>query len=268
MTSLIARGWRYVGALFSSAFDQVADPRIQVQMALEEARRQHQLLTEQAAAVLGNERELEIKVGRAMAEVERMRTAAGRALMLADRAYRAGDEPTARGHEETAALFAVQLAGAESMAAELADARDRSASAAAVARRAVDGSAHLLHARLTEGSRLTTEIEAARMQERMAATLTALDAMAPSGSIPTLEQIRARVDRRVSIAAARSELAGSGTGARMLEIERAGLEETGRQKLLEIRQALGLPERASPSSGYGTPLVERGDESGSGEVST
>lgn len=248
MTSLIGRGWRYFGALIGSALDQVADPRLQVQMALEEARRQHQLLTEQAAAVLGNERELEIKVGRAMAEVERVRTATGRALMLADRASRGGDVQAARGHEETASLFAVQLAGAESAAAELADARDRSAGAAAAARRAVDHSAHLLHARLTEGARLTTEIEAARMQERMAETLSALDAMAPSGSVPTLDQIRARVDRRVSIAAARSELAGSGTGARMLEIERAGLEESGRQKLVEIRHALGLPERTSPDS--------------------
>jgi phage shock protein A len=248
MASLIARGWRYLGAALGSALDQVADPRLQVQMALEEARRQHQLLTEQAAAVLGNERELEIKVGRAMAEVERVRTATGRALMLADRASRTGDEAAARGHEETAALFAVQLAGAESTAAELADARDRSAGAAAAARRAVDHSAHLLQARLAEGSRLTTEIEAARMQERVADTLTALDALAPSGSIPTLEQIRVRVDRRVSIAAARSELAGTGTGARMLEIERAGLEETGRQKLVEIREALGLPERTGPSS--------------------
>jgi phage shock protein A len=248
VTSVIARGWRYLGALVGSALDQVADPRLQVQMALEEARRQHQLLAEQAAAVLGNERELEIKVGRAMAEVERVRTATGRALMLADRASRDGDEPAARGHEETAALFAVQLAGAESTAAELADARDRSAGAAAAARRAVDQSAHLLQSRLTEASRLTTEIEAARMQERMADTLTALDAMAPSGPVATLDQIRARVDRRISIAAARSELAGSGAGARMLEIERAGLQETGRQKLLEIRQALGLPQRSSPSS--------------------
>ena len=247
MTSLIARGWRYFGALLGSALDQLADPRLQVQMAVEGAKRQHQLLTEQAAAVLGNERELDIKVGRAMAEVERIRTATGRALMLADRASRDGDESAARGHDQTAALFAVQLAGAESAARELADARDRSARAAAAARRAVDHSAHLLHARMTEGARLTTEIEAARMQEHVADTLTALDEMAPGRSIPTLEQIRTRVDRRVSIAAARSELAGSGTGARMLEIERAGLEETGRQKLLEIRQALGLPERTSPS---------------------
>jgi len=40
MTSLIGRGWRYFGALMGSALDQVADPRLQVQMALEEARRQ------------------------------------------------------------------------------------------------------------------------------------------------------------------------------------------------------------------------------------
>jgi phage shock protein A len=246
----------------------MADPRLQVQMALEEARRQHQLLTEQAAAVLGNERELEIRVGRAMAEVERVRTATGRALMLADRAARDGDESAARGHDETAALFAVQLAGAESTAAELIDARNRSAAAAAAARRAVDQSAYLLHARLTEGSRLITEIEAAKMQERMAETLTALDAMAPSGSVPTLDQIRTRVDQRVAIAAARSELAGSGTGARMLEIERAGLEETGRQKLLEIRQALGLPERASPSSTAIRLTTNRDGHSASEEVTT
>jgi phage shock protein A len=262
VASLIARGWRYFGALLGAALDQAADPRIQVQMALEESRKQHQLLTEQAAAVLGNEREMEIKVGRAMAEVERLRTAAGRALMLADRASREGDEQAARGHDETAGLFAVQLAGAESMAAELADARDRSSGAAAAARRAVERSAQVLHARMTEGARLSTEIEAARMQERMADTLKSLDAMAPVGSVPTLDQIRARVDHRVSIAAARSELAGSGTGARMLEIERAGLEETGRQKLLEIRQALGLPERATPSAGDVGQLPDRGDESG------
>jgi phage shock protein A len=241
----MARGWRYFGALLGSALDQIADPRLQVQMALEEARRQHQLLTEQAAAVLGNERELDIKVGRAMAEVERVRTATVRALMLADRASREGDAAAARGYEETASVFAVRLAGAESAAAELADARNRSAGAAAAARHAVDHSAHLLNARLTEGARLNTEIEAARMQERMAETLAALDAMAPSGSVPTLDQIRARVDRTVSIAAARSELAGSVIGAKMLEIERAGLEESGRQKLLEIRHALGLPERTS-----------------------
>src|SRR5207253_10989737 len=109
-----------------------------------------------------------------------------------------------------------------------------------VARITVSGITNLINARLTEGVRLTTQIEAARMQERMADTLKSLDAMAPGGSIPSLEQIRDRVDRRLSIAAAKSELAGSGAGARMLEIERAGLEETGRQNVLEIRQALGL----------------------------
>jgi len=54
-------------------------------------------------------------------------------ITVVPRAYREGDGKKARGHEETAGLFAVQLAGAESMAAELADARDRSAGAAAAA---------------------------------------------------------------------------------------------------------------------------------------
>jgi phage shock protein A len=242
MTSPFVRTWRYLAARLGAKLDDLAEPRIQVQMALEEAKRRHQLLTEQAAAVLGNERELEIKVRRAQGEVERIRTATGRALLLADRASREGDGRTAAGYEDTASMFAVQLSGAESTAADLMEAREQAGLAASAARRAVERSAHLLQARLVEGTRITTEIETARMQERVAETLTTLDALAPSGSIPSLADIRSRVDKRVSLAAAKSELAGTGTGARMLEVERAELEESGRLKLAEIRRSLGLPE--------------------------
>jgi hypothetical protein len=47
----------------------------------------------------------------------------------------------------------------------------------------------------------------------------------------------------------------------MLEIERAGLEETGRQKLIEIRLALGLPERTSHGSADLGQLPEGGGDS-------
>src|SRR2546421_430447 len=87
----------------------------------------------------------------------------------------------------SAAVCGWRRGGAEPAATELAEARAQSMVAAAAARRAVDGSAHLLNARLTEGVRLTTQIEAARMQERMADTLKSLDAMAPGGSTPSLE---------------------------------------------------------------------------------
>src|SRR5207248_2216029 len=113
MSSTWARGRRYLAALIEQASNHHADPRLQVDMAVEEMRRRHQLLTEQAAAVLGNQRELEIKVSRALAEVERLRGSAGRALLMADDARRGGDGNRAQQMEETASLFAVQLAAAE-----------------------------------------------------------------------------------------------------------------------------------------------------------
>lgn len=248
MNRLLTRCWKYLIATASEIVEGRVDSRVQVELAIEEARRRHQLLTAQAASVLGNERELEIKVARAMADVERLRGAAGRALVLANRAALDGRAPEATDHERTAMLFATHLAAAENTAAELGDAQQRAAAAAAAARRAVERSAHLLNTRVAEASRLMTQVEAARMQERVADALSSLDALAPKGSVPTLEEVQSRVDRRMSIAAARTELAENGAGARMLELERAGLEEIASVKLEEIRERLGLP---APSIGNG-----------------
>src|SRR3979409_76902 len=167
MASPLIRTWRYLTALLGAKLDDLAEPRLQVEMALDEAKRRHQLLTEQAAAVLGNERELDIKVHRAQGEVEGIASAPGRPLPLAARGSREGDSRAATEYEGTASMFAVQLSGAESTAADLMEAREHAGLAASAARRAVERSAYLLQTRLVEGSRLTTEIETAKMQERV-----------------------------------------------------------------------------------------------------
>lgn len=246
MIGLITRCWNYLVASASQMLERRADSRMQVEMAIEEARRRHQLLTAQAASVLGNERELDIKVARAMGEVERLRAATGRALVLANRAAGERREPEAAEHERTANLFAAHLAAAETIASELGDARQRAAAASEAARRAVERSAYLLNTRVADASRLMTEIEAARMQERVADAFAGLDTLAPKTSVPTLEEVRSRVDRRIALAAGRAELAESGTGARMLDIERAAIENVAAEKLQEIRMRLGLPAPGSP----------------------
>ena len=63
------RGWKYFLALLSGKLDEHADPKIQIQQAIEEAQYTHQRLTKQAAAVIGNQRQLEMKLARQMSEV-------------------------------------------------------------------------------------------------------------------------------------------------------------------------------------------------------
>ena len=51
MANPFVKAWKYLMALFSSKVDQYADPKVQIQQAIEEAQRQHQALSTQAAQV-------------------------------------------------------------------------------------------------------------------------------------------------------------------------------------------------------------------------
>ena len=64
--------WRYLTASANAQIDQRADPKIQIAQAIEDAQRQHAALSQQAAAVIGNQRQLEMKLTRQMGDVERM----------------------------------------------------------------------------------------------------------------------------------------------------------------------------------------------------
>ena len=95
MANPFVKAWRYLMALFSSKVDEYADPKVQIQQAIEEAQRQHQAMVQQAAAVIGNQRQLEMKLSRQMSEVERLQANARQALVLADQARARGDETEA-----------------------------------------------------------------------------------------------------------------------------------------------------------------------------
>ena len=84
MANPFTKAWKYLMALFSSKVDEYADPKVQIQQAIEDAQRQHAALSQQAAAVIGNQRQLEMKLTRQMGDVERLSSSARQALVLAD----------------------------------------------------------------------------------------------------------------------------------------------------------------------------------------
>src|SRR4029450_10497692 len=113
MANPFVKGWRYIMALFGAKIDEYADPKVQIQQAIEDAQRQPQALVQQAAAVIGNQRQLEMKLSRQMSEVEKLQASARQALVLHDRARAGGDETKAVQYEQTATTFATQLVAAE-----------------------------------------------------------------------------------------------------------------------------------------------------------
>ena len=116
MANPFVKGWKYLMALFGSKIDEYADPKVQIQQAIEDAQRQHQALVQQAAAVIGNQRQLEMKLSRQLTEVENLQTNARQALVLADRARTGGDDDEGRPSTSTTAqTFATQLVAAEAL---------------------------------------------------------------------------------------------------------------------------------------------------------
>src|SRR4029079_10338295 len=113
-TNPLIRAWKYMSAGFGAKVDEKADPKIQIQQAVQEAQRQHQALTQQAAAVIGNQRQLEMQLDRQLGQIETLQAQARQALVLADQARAGGDAGKAAEFEETAQMLANQLVSAES----------------------------------------------------------------------------------------------------------------------------------------------------------
>ena len=240
MTRFVVRALHYLGAFLNGKLDEVMDPRVQIEQAITEAKRQHALLSEQAGAVIANQREIEIKISRADAEIARLRRCAEQALTLADRARKSGDPASADDHERTARVFAVQLASAEASAHGLGELHAKSLVASGAARRAVEQNRFVLERQLNQRAHLLSELEAAKLAERMTAALNQVSGISTAAAVPTLADVRDRIDERFARATGQGEIASGSIDARMLDTERSVIDREGEERLEEIRKQLGL----------------------------
>ena len=240
MKRIIKRAWRYLEAALERRLEQAADPRIQIEQAIEESKRQHALLTQQAAEVVGNERELDIRINRGLDTIERLKASVAQAIRMEDRARAEGDAQKAAHYVSAAEAIAGRLAGVEASTAELEELRNKAMVASASARRAIEQNAQILRQKLTERSRLLTELEAVRMQERLNAALGSMGELAPAGDVPTLDQVRDKLDQRYARARGMADIASTSVDTRLLEAETSAIEQQGLRRLAEIRRSIEL----------------------------
>ncbi|MEV0897371.1 PspA/IM30 family protein [Actinoplanes sp. NPDC049802] len=238
MANPFVKGWHYMMALFGAKIDEYADPKVQIQQAIEDAQRQHQALVQQAAAVIGNQRQLEMKLSRQMSEVEKLQGMARQALVLADRARAAGDESEAQKYESTAQTLATQLVAGEQSMEDLKTLHDQALAAAGQARKAVENNAMVLQQRIAERSRLLSQLEQAKMQETVAKSLESMSQLAAPGNTPSLDQVRDKIEQRYASAMGRAELAANSVEGRMLEVQKSSLDLAGSSRLEQIRASM------------------------------
>ena len=237
MANPFSKFWKYLMASFSSKVDEHADPKVQIQQAIEEAQRQHQALSQQAASVIGNQRQLEMKLNRQLGEVEKLQASAKQALTMADQARAEGDEAKAQRYEETATQLASQLVAAEQSVEDLKTLHDQAIQAAEQAKQAVERNAQMLQQKLAERSKLLSQLEQAKMQEQVNSLRQMTELSAP-GSTPSLEEVRDKIERRYSTALGQAELAKNSAQGRLLEVQQASLDAAGANRLAQLRASM------------------------------
>lgn len=238
MANPFVKAWKYFMAAFSSKIDEHADPKVQIQQAIEEAQRQHQALSQQAAAVIGNQRQLEMKLNRQLGEVEKLQASARQALVLADEARGKGEEARATQFETAAQGFATQLVTAEQSIEDLKTLHDQALQAATQAKQAVERNAMVLQTKLAERTKLLSQLEQAKMQEQVSHSLRQMTELAAPGNTPSLEEVRDKIEKRYTTALGSAELAQNSVQGRMLEVQQSTTEMAGHSRLEQIRASM------------------------------
>ncbi len=255
MANPFVKGWKYLMAAFGAKIDERAAPKIQIQQAIEDAQRQHQALTQQAASVIGNQRQLEMKLARQMGEVEKLQGSARQALVLADQSRAAGDEAKAQQYEQTATTFATQLVAAEQSMEDLKSLHDQALRAAEQAKSAVEDNAHRVQTKLAERSKLLTQLEQAKMQEQVSASLSSMSQLSAPGTTPSLDEVRDKIEARYAKALGSAELAQSSVEGRMLEVQKSTLDMAGQSRLDQIRSSMSGTQLDAPKTATAPPLA-------------
>jgi phage shock protein A len=259
MANPFTKAWKYLMALFSSKVDEYADPKVQIQQAIEDAQRQHQALSQQAAAVIGNQRQLEMKLTRQMGDVERLQSSARQALVLADEQRAKGNEAEAQKYEQTAQAFATQLVAGEQQMEDLKGMHDQALQAAEQAKKAVENNAMQLQTKLAERTKLLSQLEQAKMQEKVSESLRSMSQLQAPGNTPSLDEVREKIEARYANALGAAELHSNSVEGRMLEVQKSTLDMAGASRLEQLRAQLHpelaaqQPRSIDASAGTSTP---------------
>ncbi len=235
MANPFSKGWKYMMSSFDQKIDENADPKVQIQQAVQAAKEQHQQISDHAAEIIGHKSQLEMQMNRLMKSQQDYQSQTQRALELADAAE---DSQKASEYNQAAEVVASQLVAVEQ---ELEDVKQQYAAAeqaAAQAKSQQQQSEARLKEQLAQVSQLEAQADQAAMQEKNAQAIDSMNQLNPDDSVPTLDSVRAKIEKRYADALGAQELQQATGGDRISEIKAAGNDMKATARLDAIRADL------------------------------
>jgi phage shock protein A len=235
MLSYLRKRWNYLVAKLTGRFEETADPKVQLEQAITEAKDQHRRLREQAANVIANQKQTELRLNRALEELEKVNGNARQAVLMAEEAAAAGNDDTNR-------LITLdnEIESLKSLHFQAAEAADQ-------AKAAVAQNSTLLQKKLGERQALMSQLDQAKMQESVNSAMKTLSESV-GDDVPTFDEVREKIEARYSKAKAVAELTEGNVETRMLEIEEASRNVEAHKRLDQIKEQLGIEAPAAPDA--------------------
>src|SRR5215204_6342098 len=206
MFKVLKKWWKYMTAKLSGSFEERADPKIQLEQAISEAQNQHRRLKEQAANVIANQKQSELRLNQKLSELEKLNGNARQALIMASDAQKSGNATKSQQYTSAAETIANQLIQVERDVESLKTMVIESTQASDQAKAA-------LQQKLSERSKLLSQLDQAKMQEEMNSAMAQLNESV-GADVPSLAEVQEKIQVRYAKAKATSELAETSVESR------------------------------------------------------
>lgn len=252
MPNPFSKSWNYLKASLDKKVDDNADPKILVRQAMDNARQQHKAVTDQAASVIGNAKQLEIAMGTKSRQLDEVQGQIRQTLQVAESARAEGDTARAGQFDAQAEQLASKMVTLEQDLENTKQLHGQAVQAAEQAKQAVKESDQRLRETLAQEDQLLLQATQAEMQHRTVESVSSLEGVG-GGNSPTFDEIRAKIEGRYTTALGKQELAEATGAPSTAQLDAAAFtrESEGKSKLEQIRASMGLNGGGTAVEGAG-----------------
>lgn len=245
----------YIKALFTTTAENAMDPKIELEAAINEAKKKDQDLRNQAAKVIAHRTQLESQIDKAASTAGEAREMAKQGILKAEAAKNAGDDAGVEKWTQAAQAIAMKLQASENNLSSLKEQYGVAQSQAEKAKDAVQRNSMSLQGLSAKRMELLGQLEQAKMQEAVNKAVQSMSvSIADDG--PSLDQVEAKIERRKAEAMASAELHEATPEGAESELKAAINVAQADAKLEELKVELGLSSSAPASEPEAAPEAE------------
>jgi phage shock protein A len=236
---MLRKWWEYIKSWFKASSEKAMDPEIEIQMAVDQAKKKDQELRNQAAKVIAHKTQLESRIEKAAEDVGESREMAKQALMRAEDSKGSGDSEGVTKWTQAAQSLAMKLQANENNLESLKSQFESSLAQADQAKQAVQTNAMKLQELSAKRMELLGSLEQAKMQETVNEAVSSISTSVDD-TVPTLDEVEAKIEQRKAEAMARTELHEATPEGAEAELRRDVDMAQADRKLEELKSELGL----------------------------